>query len=76
LDRSSFTTKKLLDRQSNVACNLAEQCRRYITTRVERDRGPSAILVPVLSVRASLTRLREPEPFEEPGYLARLQDRN
>jgi hypothetical protein len=59
-----------------VVCDLAEQSRRYVTPRVKRDGRSSAIRVPVLPVRASLTRFHEPEPLEGPGHLAWLQDGN
>ena len=74
LDRPSLATKELLDCQSSVACDLAEQRRRYVTTRVVRDGRSSAIRVSVLPVRASLTRFHEPEPLKELGHFARLQD--
>jgi len=76
LDRPSVASKELLYGQAHVACDLAEQSRRYVTTRVKRDGRSSAILVLVLPVRASLTRFHEPEPLEEPGHLAWLQDGN
>ena len=74
LDRPSLATKELLDCQSQLACDLAEQRRRDVTTRVERDDRSSASRVSVLPVRASLTRFHEPEPLKEPGHFARLQD--
>jgi len=49
---------------------------RTFNVVVERDGRSSAIRVPVLPVRASLTRFHKPEPLEEPGHLARLQDGN
>jgi hypothetical protein len=67
LDRSLLAAKQFLDRESHVACDLAEQCRRYVTARVERNRRSSAICVSVLPVRASLTRLHESEPLKEPA---------
>ena len=54
--------------------NLYRQSRARNSSRVKRDGRSSAIRVAVLPVRASLTRFHEPEPLEEPGHLAWLQD--
>jgi hypothetical protein len=76
LDRPSIASKELLYGQAHVACDLAEQGRGYVTTRVERDGRSSAVRVSVLPMRASLPRFHKPEPLEKPGHLARLQDWN
>jgi hypothetical protein len=75
-NRRSLTIKKFLDRQSHVACDLAEQRRRYVTAWVEWDGRASAIGMSILTMRASLACLHKPEPFEKPGHFTRLQNGN
>jgi hypothetical protein len=49
--------KQLLNRDANVACDLAEESRGDVSALVNRDSGHSAIWVTELLVRAALTDL-------------------
>jgi transposase-like protein len=57
--RDSTALQQLLDREPDVAGNLAKQGRRDVATRVERNGRSSSIRMPVLAMRSPLTNFLE-----------------
>lgn len=69
-------TGKVLDCNSNIFGNLAQQKRRYVSTRMKRHRGTPAVWMSILLVGPTLPDLTETEFFQNPTDLPRLEHRN
>ena len=63
---------KCFQRHPNIACNLAQQWRRDVTSGVKGNGGLSAIRMPVLLVRTTLPNFHKPQPFQYGSHLTRL----
>ena len=70
------TTEQLLDRDPDIARNLAQEWWQNIPASVEGDRSSAPIGVSILAMRSTLTRLQETEPLKERDDFARLEDRD
>ena len=63
---------ELMNRQTNVLRDLAEQRRRDVSSFVERDRCAATIRVTVLDVGATLTDRDKTQPFKHSANLGWL----
>lgn len=67
---------EIIDCHADVPCNLAQQDRRNIASRVKRHRGATTVRMAQLLVRASLTYLDETEASKQTQNLARREYRD
>jgi hypothetical protein len=67
-------SEEFVDGEADVAGDLPEQRRRYVSTGVKRHCCTPAVSMSELLVGAALTGLDEAAPFEQRDDLARLQD--
>lgn len=72
----SLAPEPLFDGDSDVPRDLAQQCRRHVTTSVKEDCRASAVGVPLLAMRASLPDLPKAKAFRQRSEFARFQDRD
>jgi hypothetical protein len=70
----SATTKQLLDRQADIARDLAEERWRNVAATMEGYGSAAAVRMTVLTVRPALTGFDETQPFKQRRYLAWLEN--
>ena len=70
------SVEKLIHRETDVSCDLSQESRGDITTRVKRDGRATAIRVSILSVGASLPHFNEAARLKQGRNLSGLEDRN
>lgn len=71
-----LSSKKLLDRNSDVFCDLSQECWSNVSTRVKRDRRAASIGMPVLLMRTTLSNFFQALLFKERCDLFGFQDRD
>jgi hypothetical protein len=67
--------QQLVHREPNVARNLAKECRRDVTPRMEGNGRDATVRMAELLVRTALADFREAGPLEQRDHFTRLENR-
>jgi hypothetical protein len=70
----SAVLEQLVDREPDISCNLPEQERRDVASRMEGNRSAPAVRVAKLFVRTPLSNFNKAEIMEDCDDLARLEN--
>ena len=69
-------SQHLVNGKTDVLCDLSKECGGNVIARMEGNRCTTTVLVPVLTVGATLPDQFEPQAFEDCLDLVRLQNRD